>query len=462
MTDTVASPQPTAEQVKAFLAKRDLTVDLVRIVCVMLVVVIHSLLVGVGTTHGITITRPAQQHEWFRYATWFLQIMPLFFIVGGFASWQGWQSVVRKQLPWQEFFRARVLRLVYPALIWFTVILAVISIAMLVGVPGAMLEQIVGGLGMPLWFLAAYLITQFCVPLMARLHTTHRYATLAVLFGAAVLIDLLRYSSGITEIGLINMLFIWVLVQQFGFFYADGSLQRIPRKVLPLIALACFGVVALLGSARELLGTVNAYSPDMLDNLNPPTVPLIFIGLAHLALLLLLKPALDRLMQRRAAQGIVLFLGARAMTIYLWHLLFVILIAALVLVAPLPQPDTAGWWLLRIPAILLAYGFIFLVSLGVARFERGPRASWVGRTPGTLVISLVAILAIIPPFYAMEFTLNIAALVWGTLLLALAVGLSLGRRDLKAEPGPELTLTPSSHRKRVLSGRVVRNSQTGR
>lgn len=415
------------ERVAALLAGRDLTVDLARVCCVMLVVVVHSLLVGIGTTNGVRITEPAQTHGWFKYVTWFLQIMPLFFVVGGFASWQGWQGVVRRGQPWQTFFRARVLRLVYPALTWFVVMAVVLWGAVAVGLPSALVEQLVGGVGMPLWFLAAYLLTQLFVPLMARLHVTHRYRTVAVLFAAAVVVDGARYSVGVTEIGLLNLVFVWLLVQQIGFFYGDGTLARIPRRVLPLIALAAFAVVALLGFMRPLLGLPRGYSPDMLDDLNPPTVPLIFIGVAHTALLRLAKPLLDRLMAKRPAQAVVFFLGSRAMTIYLWHLVFVILVAALILVLPLPQPDTPAWWLVRIPSILVTYGLVFLVSLAVARFERGPTPTLVRGVPGTVTIVVIACLAIVPPFYAMEWRLDLPALIWGTMLLAGAIVLSLGR-----------------------------------
>lgn len=398
-TDAAKVDRFSPEQVAQFLAKRDLSVDLVRVFCVMLVVVIHSLMVGIQTVPELKVVNPGQGEPWFKYATWFGQIMPLFFIVGGFASWQGWHSNVRKGKPTSEFFRARVLRLVYPALVWFLVMTALLWGATLLGAPRPLAEQVSEGLGMPLWFLAAYLITQFFVPTMVRLHERYRWYVPAALALIALTVDAARYASGITEIGLINMLFIWLAAQQLGFFYADGSLARLSRRSLVGIALLGFAAVALLGSMRDLLGLARGYSPDMLDNLNPPTLPLLFIGAAHLALFLLFKPALDTLMQKRAAQGAVLFLGARAMTIYLWHLFFVIVLNALVLFLPLPQPGTGAWWWARIPQILLTYGLIFAISLLVARFERGPkRIAPTILSPGLSV--LVALLAIVPPFYA--------------------------------------------------------------
>ena len=45
----------------------------------------------------------------------------------------------------------------------------------------------------------------------------------------------------------------------------------------------------------------------MLTNLNPPTLPLVLIGLGQACLLRLLKPALSAIMRTRAAQAAVYF-----------------------------------------------------------------------------------------------------------------------------------------------------------
>ncbi|MEP6842596.1 MAG: acyltransferase family protein, partial [Pseudolysinimonas sp.] len=79
------------------LSQRDLTLDLARVFAVLLVVVIHLLEVGVGTgPHGLTVSRPLEHQPWFNAATWVLQIMPLFFVVGGFASLTAWRSLGRR------------------------------------------------------------------------------------------------------------------------------------------------------------------------------------------------------------------------------------------------------------------------------------------------------------------------------------------------------------------------------
>ncbi|MBT1544345.1 hypothetical protein [Curtobacterium aurantiacum] len=73
--------------VRGIIAKRDLVVDLIRTACVVLVVVVHVTMVGVAADdQGVRVTSPLQELPWYVAATWVGQVMPLFFVVGGFAS----------------------------------------------------------------------------------------------------------------------------------------------------------------------------------------------------------------------------------------------------------------------------------------------------------------------------------------------------------------------------------------
>jgi surface polysaccharide O-acyltransferase-like enzyme len=409
----------TAADRQQLLARRDLSVDLVRVCCVLLVVVLHSLMLGleVKPDGAIGWQNVVQEQPWFAIGSWFGQLMPLFFVVGGFASWQGWASTVRKGGGGADFFRARLLRLGTPAAVWFVVVGAIVWIAAAAGLPADLLAD---GLGLPLWFLAAYLVCQAAVPLMIRLHTTRPVATFVVLLLGVIAVDAIRGATGVQTIGLLNLLLVWPLVQQIGFLLADGTIGRLGRPALLGIATVAFGTVGVLGSS-------GLYSPDMLDNLNPATLPLVLIGIGQTALFVLAKPALDALMLTRPAQAFVGIAGTRLMTIYLWHLLLVIAVAATVLVWPgtIPAVGTTAWWLARIPGDLTVFFLVFLISLGVARFERGPKR--VGPTPSVPVLVVAGVLAVVPPFWAMEVGLDLAAFVWGAAAMVAAVLIARGR-----------------------------------
>ena len=421
------SPITAAERAR-LLERRDLTVDLVRVVCVLLVVVLHSLMLGleVAPDGGIGWTNVVQEQPWFPVASWFGQLMPLFFVVGGFASWQGWRSSVRRGGGGADFFRTRLLRLGTPAAVWYLLVGGLVLAVTGAGLPVPVAQLLAKGLGMPLWFLAAYLLCQALVPLMVRLHERHRTATFVALTAGVVAVDALRGATGVQEVGLLNLLLVWPLVQQIGFLLADGTLDRLGRRALLALAAGAFGAVGVLAST-------GGYSPDMLDDLNPPTLPLVLIGVGQTALFVLARPALGRLMRTRPAQAFVAIAGTRLMTVYLWHLLLVIAVAALVLVAPgvVPAVGTPAWWLARIPGDLSVLAVLFVLSLGLARFERGPRR--VGPVPSTRALVAAGVLAVVPPFWAMQVGLDLAGFAWGGAAMTAAVLIARGR---PGEPHP--------------------------
>jgi len=402
------------------LSKRDLTLDLARVFCVLLVVVIHLLFIGVGRDADgeLVISRPLEEQPWFAGATWAGQIMPLFFVVGGFASITAWRSAVRRGGTAADYVTTRVLRLAQPSLPLFLFYVVVIGGATLLALAPELVATVVEGAGSPLWFIAAYCLCQALVPLMVRLHARAAWPTLGVLLLGIVAVDAVRYSSGVTQLGYLNMVFVWLLVQQIGFWYADGWFTR--RTWWQLLLIAAVGYAALVP-----LTTVGPYDTDMLTNLNPPTLPLVLLGLAQACLLRLVRPALARLMSTHAARAGVFLVGTRLMTIYLWHLPVIIIVAGLGLLIPgaSPEPASPAWWWSRILVYLLVLGILFALSLVVGRFEQ-PRE--LGPTPPVGVVAVATILTFVPPFLVIEYFLDLWFAVAGAACFSVAI-LLLGR-----------------------------------
>ena len=437
-------PTPAERPAAIDLSKRDLTLDLARVSCVLLVVVIHLLEVGVGVgAHGaIAVSRPLEKQPWFDAVTWVLQIMPLFFVVGGFAGMTAWRGVRRRGGTAADFVRTRVLRLAQPALPLFCFYVVALGVATLVGAPPELLRSVAIGAGSPLWFIAAYTVCQALVPALASWHERNRWAPVLVLLAGVIVVEVLRFAvpghidfryadvdvrlDG-DSIGLLNMLFVWPLVQQFGFWYADGWFDRRSRWQLVLLGLVAWATLFPMVLAGP-------YSPDMLTNLNPPTLPLVALGLSQACALRLLKPALTRLMRTRGAKAVVLLAGTRLMTIYLWHLPIVIALAGLALLIPgaSPEPGSPAWWWTRIPVYLLVLGLLFALSLLVGRFE-APRE--VGPTPPVGVVALAAVLTFLPTFLEIELFLSLPLAILGAVFFGAAV-LMLGRWPARRDQRP--------------------------
>lgn len=414
------SSEARATSASIDISKRDLTLDLARMFCVVLVVVIHLLMVGVGTgPDGLVVSRPLENEPWFWIATWFGQIMPLFFVVGGFASLTAWRSLQRRGGGAADYVRNRVLRLAQPALPLFLFYVVVVGVATLIGVDPVLLDTVVAGAGFPLWFLAAYTACQALVPLMAGLHASRPRLTVLVLLALVVLFDVLRFTVGITDLGLPNMVFVWLLAQQIGFWYADGWFAARNGWQLAGITVASYLVLAAVSLPEGW------YSNDMLANLNPPTLPLVCLALAQACILRALKPWLARLMSTHAARAAVFLIGTRLMTIYLWHLPLIIALSGVALLIPgaSPEPSSAAWWLTRPIFFVIVLAALFGLSFLVARYE-APRE--VGVTPPGAIVALAAVLTFIPAFAITEWFLDLPLAILGAVFFSIAI-LLLGR-----------------------------------
>lgn len=399
------------------LSHRDLTLDLARVVCVLLVVLIHLLQTGVGPgpDGALVASRPLEEQPWFAAATWVGQIMPLFFVVGGFASATGWRSWVRKGGTASGYIRLRTLRLAQPTLPLFVFFAVVLGAATLLALAPELVSAAAIGAGSPLWFLAAYLLCQAATPWMLAFHERMPRLTVLALLAGVILVDGVRFASGLTDIGLVNLVFVWLLVHQLGFWYADGWFDR--RHPLTLVAIAAVCYLSLWP-----LTTVGPYSENMLAGLNPPTLPLVVLGLAQACLLRLARTPLSRLMQTRVMRGVVFVIGSRLMTVYLWHLPVILLVTGLTLLVPgaAPVPASPAWWWSRPIVLVVVLGVLFALSLLVARWEA------VGKLPGPAVPIVVAVgfvLAYVPAFAVMQFGLGLWLAVAGALSLSLAVWL---------------------------------------
>jgi fucose 4-O-acetylase-like acetyltransferase len=407
----------TAQDVRGAIVQRDLIVDLIRTACVVLVVIVHVTMVGVGSdASGLRVTSPLQELSWYVAATWIGQVMPLFFVVGGFASAVGWRSTVARGGGPRDWIATRLVRLYRPAVPLFAVLAVGLGIATVLGTPADLLDELAFGIGSPLWFLAAYGITQCCVPLMARLHATAPWRTLAVLLLLAAAVDGVRLATGVAEVGLLNLGPVWLFAQQLGFLWADGWFARRSKVLLACIAVVAYAVLVPITS-------VGLWAPDMLQDLNPPMLPLALLAVGQACLVQLVHAPLTRLMHTRPAQAVVFLLGRDGMTIYLWHLpLFILLNGVGLLVGlPFPDPGSRTWWATRVVAVVVLLAATLGVARAVRRFDRPlPRLVPGTDRPAWPVLPVAALCTIGPAFAVMQLHLSFPLALLGA--VAIPVG----------------------------------------
>lgn len=367
-TPTTIAPAPVARATPDALAGRDLVVDLARVGAVLLVVVIHVLFAGVRLTDvGVEVEHTVELQPWFDAATWVLEIMPLFFVVGGFASATALRSAYRRGETATAFVRGRLRRLARPALPVFAFFASALLAARALPIDPALVSAVAVAVGSPLWFLASFLVVQALAPVLLRAHERRPGLALAALVGAAGLVDAVRAVTGDPRVGLANVVFVWAAVHQLGFWMRDGWFARRSRPALVAIIAASY--LALWG-----LVATGAYDTNMLANQYPPTLPLVCLGAAQAAGLQLARPVLERVTGWRWVRAVMFLVGSRAMTVYCWHspAIMLLLGAQLLVPASLSEPGSARWWVERIPFTALVLGVVWLLSLPLARLERLP------------------------------------------------------------------------------------------
>lgn len=360
----------TSHRAAAAGSARDTGIDLVRAVCVTVVVLLHALMAGVTVDDsGPVFVNAAEGAAWFGPLTWVAQIMPVFFVVGGFAGALAHRRRRDRNGTAAGFVGGRVHRLLLPAAIAVGGVGAALAVLTASGVP-ADLVQIAGfRYSQPLWFLGVFLLCQALLPALLAAHERAPLATIAGLAGAAVAVDALRAATGIEAIGFLNLAFVWLALQQVGFFLADGRIDLLRRRTRALAGLA--SLAALAG-----LFTAGVYSPDLIENLNPPTVTLLLVGVAQTSALSLLRPRLAEISKRPRVAAFTNFVTARTMTIYLWHMVVLLTMAGLTALfamstgMTLPEPSSIEWWLTRPLWLAVALALTAGVAWALAGAER--------------------------------------------------------------------------------------------
>ena len=412
-------------------ATRNRYIDLLRVLSIFVVVVGHWLMavITIDATGAIRGDNILGLVPWMQYLTWGLQVMPIFFIVGGFANAASWTSARDKGVTYADWVRSRMSRLLRPTLV-FAAVWTVLTLvfAHLVQLSPETLQVGLTLVAVPVWFLGVYLLVIPLVPVMLRLHDRFGLGVPVASITLAAFVDLLVRDFGLGGFGYVNYLFVWVAVHQLGFFWRDGRMAGHARAVL----VGAFGLIALV-----VLSGVGLYSRSMLGvpgeefgNTQPPTIMLMAVGLFQFGIILLLEEPVRRWLQRERVWASVITANGLAMTFYLWHLpamAFGVLFSILSGIGLRGQPLTGGWWATR-PVWLAVLALITAPLVAVfARLERsrvtapaaggGPVAAVAGSAAAAVGLGLLAL----DGFYRADGLLALAV----TPLAMLAVGAML-------------------------------------
>lgn len=359
--------------------------DAVRVGSLAVVVLGHWLMasVSVSSDGRIVGENALTDFSALRPATWVLQVMPLFFMAGGFANLTVCRRTVAAGGGPRDFVRSRLLRLWRPAAAFLAAVPVVAVLALAGGLPAGDALAVAGLLVQPLWFLAVYSGIVVVAPFLLRWHAAAPRAVLVVLAAGAAAVDVVRLTSGpvsahepaavmLDAVPMANLALVWLFAHQLGVWYGDGRFAAATRRRLwAVFAAAVAALVLLTGPGPYPVSMVGL--PGQLSNMSPPTVCVLVLGVGQGAALLLARPRLIGWLHRPAPWAAVRRFGAVAMTVYLWHVL--VLVAAFGVLLALdrlpPEPGSTTWWLTR-PAWLLALSALLLAAVALSRRWRRP------------------------------------------------------------------------------------------
>jgi fucose 4-O-acetylase-like acetyltransferase len=369
---------------KATAADRDRYVDFVRVASICAVIVGHWLL-ALLTLYG---AGNLSHRVPFELVTWAMQVMPLFFAVGGFAHAHALASLRRRDGTYGDFLRARNARLLPPILLFLAVWAVFASVLELAGWERGPIDLATDRVTTPLWFIGIYLLVVLFAPPMEAWYRRHGWGSFFALAAAAVALDVLRFRYGQSWAGIVNLLVVWLAVHQVGFFWSDG---RLTRRGLPLVgAVLGFGLTLWLTLGTHWYPVLMVGLPGNSDsNMAPPDVALLTHAVGLIGLVLLIRRPLERLLQRPRAWAGVVFGNTVIMTLFCWHLTAAFLIQGLLLLLGIrpPPAGTAAWWAL-LPVWLLSC--VVPLVLLVAVFRRAERVPVPGAGAHNVAATTVA------------------------------------------------------------------------
>ncbi|WP_246059439.1 acyltransferase family protein [Herbidospora galbida] len=347
---------------------RERFVDLLRGISIVAVILGHWLVTVVGYDEdGELIARSALPDlPWAFPLTWVLQVMPVFFFVGGYANAISLAAARGRGANATEWLLNRGGRLIRPTTTLVLVMTGGALIARLFDVDHARIRLAVWFASIPLWFLVAYLVVVVLTPAMYALHRRYGLAVPVVLVGLVAAGDLARllgepfYGNG-------NYLFGWLAIHQMGFAWRDGRLTNRMRIALPLV-LGGFGALFLLTVAGPYPVSMIDIPGERLDNMSPPSLALLAVAAVQLGMALLVRDRAERWLRHSRAWLAVIAVNAVILTIYLWHITAAILILTALHFAGLlsaPGVGSAAWYAWRIPYLIM---FSLMLALLVAIF----------------------------------------------------------------------------------------------
>lgn len=362
---------------------RDRSVDALRALAIVGVFLGHWLVgaLVLRPDGGLKVTSPLRELEVLAPASWVLQMLGLFFLVGGYASTLSLERARGRGETDRTWIGRRFVRLGRPVIATVAVSAVVLAVLLAVDTPALTVRSWVVLMTQPLWFIGAYGVVTAMTPLVMRLDRRFGPSAAIPMVAIVAIVDILRYGpwhDAVPEwIGMLNVFPAWLFTYQLGVAWARGKLSR--RTAWSMLIGGTVLFVALIvhfGYPPSMVGVPGAAR----GNSSPPSLLVPALAAVQSGLALLLAERLNRALRNPRLWAVVALLNMCAMAIFCWHQTALVAVSQLVAWVGgahglTDSPTDASWLVARIlwlPVIALALaGFVAFAQ----RFERPWRVS---------------------------------------------------------------------------------------
>ena len=356
--------------------ERNRYVDFLRAVSILVVVTGHWLIValyyhdGSLTPGNLMEVRPDTQ-----WLTWLFQVMPIFFIVGGYANAVSQESARRRGVGYAGWLAARLHRLVTPLLALILGWAALAATFYFAGVSGDVTRLASRAALIPIWFLAIYIAVVMLAPATYIAWRRWGFASFWAFAALGALGDVAFFALDLKWIGWSNYFWVWLSVHHLGYAWRDGRMGS-PARLIIYSALGFLALMLLMLKGPYPLAMVG--SPDgTLSNTTPPKITLLALGICQFGLLLAIESPVRRMLSGLRLWAATVLINSMIMTLYLWHVTVLVIIVALAYLAGGLglglEPGSLEWWLSRPIWIAILYAVLLPVTFLLAPLERRAR-----------------------------------------------------------------------------------------